>query len=98
MGCVRWGRNGPHLSVREIGAVCAQENGSGQLFRQLSEQPGPAQRPEAVGGAAADAQSFGRVLVRKAGEVAQLDEAGGVRVVAFQSAQRLVQGDEVVTA
>ena len=64
----------------------------------MAEQPSPAQRPETVGGAAADAQGFGSILVRQAGEVAQLHQPGRIGVVAFQPVERLVQGDEVVTA
>ena len=37
-----------------------------------------------------------RFLVRKAGEVAQLNQPGGVRVVAFQFGERLVEGEQVV--
>ena len=43
---------------------------AGQLFRQLAEQPCPAERPEAVCGSAADAQDVCGLLVREAGEVA----------------------------
>jgi hypothetical protein len=42
----------------------------------LTEEPGSCQRPEAVGGAAAEAQGFGRLLMGQAGEVTQLDEPG----------------------
>ena len=83
------------FSARNRGKLRAKK-GPGQLLRQLAEQPGPAERPEAVGGAAADAQGLGRFLMRQAGEVAQLHEPGRVGVVAFQPAQHLVQRDEVV--
>src|SRR6516162_11248381 len=68
----------------------------GQLFRQLAEQPGPAQRPKAIGGATADPQRFGSLLVRKPSKVAQLYQPGRVGIVALQPCQRLVQGDEIV--
>ena len=57
-----------------------------ELFRQLAKQPSPTERPEAVGGAAADAQGCRRILMRQAGEVAQLHEPGRVGVVEFQPA------------
>src|SRR5258707_332867 len=43
----------------------AREKGENrQLFRQLPEKPGPAKRPESVGGTATNPQSCGRILVR----------------------------------
>src|SRR5260370_20629829 len=107
---VRLGRICPHLSVREIRAVCARKKNDtrkfvakletvagvgtptpgseyrprprsarlgtrfwGQLFRQLAEEPGSAQRPEAVGAARAEAPRLGPPPVRQASQGAELD-------------------------
>ena len=45
------------------GQFARKKNGESELFRYLAEKPGPAQRPQTVGGAATDAQSIGRILV-----------------------------------
>src|SRR5207247_847065 len=83
--------------ARIEGSLRAKKFAAIELFRQLAKQPSPTERPEAVGGAAADAQSFGRFLMGETGKVTQLDESGRVAVVVFQPAQRLVQRDEIVT-
>src|SRR5262249_4613372 len=95
---VRSGRKCPHLSVREIRAACARKkmirrisspNWSlgtrfwGQLFRQLAEQPGSAQRPRAVGGATAAPQRSGGLWVGKSSKIAQLYQRGRVGIVAL---------------
>ena len=54
---------GQHLHVENLFHGCLKLQGIGPLVQQLAEQPGPAERPKAVGGAATatDAQSFGRI-------------------------------------
>src|SRR5262245_13607954 len=60
------------------------------------EEPGPGERPPAVGGGPGDAQVVGRLHGRQPGEVAQLDQfrLGGVE--GGQLRQGLVQGQQVV--
>ena len=97
MADLRSGRNRPSaLSARNQGSLRAKR-GSGSTISdnwRNSQARASAQRRSAV--AAADAQGGGRILVRQAGEVAELHEPGRVGIVAFQPAQGLVEGEEVV--
>jgi hypothetical protein len=63
------------------------------LFRKLPKKPGPGEGPEAIGGTAANAQGFGRFLMREAREVAKLHESSRVGVVTLELAQGFVQID-----
>src|SRR5439155_6659200 len=59
-------------------------------------EPGPGERPVAVGGAADDAQRPGRLLERKAGEEAKFDQLGTDRVFLRQLFQGLVEDEKLV--
>src|SRR3954451_6174156 len=58
---------------------------------EAAEEEGPGVRPEEVGGARRDAEDLGGLCLGHTGEVAQLDEFGGLRVGGGQAGQGLVQ-------
>src|SRR3990172_12368632 len=58
-------------------------------------QPGPAQRPQSIGDAAADTQRVGRLLVRQTREITQFDQLSGLWLALLQLAEGLVQEQKV---
>src|SRR3954451_1211382 len=65
-------------------------------FAQLVVEPGPCERPVAVRGAAGNAQSGGRLLLRESREEPELDQLGTGRILLRQLLQGLAQREDVV--
>src|SRR5262245_43959853 len=69
--------------------------GPGSRLLHLSVEPGPGERPVALGGRPRDAEEIGRLFQRAAGEEAEFDELCLLRVPLFEFLQSLVEGKEI---
>src|SRR5262245_60052298 len=76
--------------------ACGWKRGVGLLALQLLEKPGARIGPEEVGRARGDAEDLGRLRDGEAGEIAQLDQLGRLRVCRRQQRERLIHGENVV--
>src|SRR5690349_12511143 len=81
--------NGADLS-RKLGLRCFL------ALTQLGIEPGSGERPVAIGGAADDAQRFGRLVESKPRKEAKLDELGTGRIFLRQLVQGVVKDEQLV--
>src|SRR5690349_4222401 len=83
-------RRGSRKKIWESFAVSRGLVGSAQR----AQQPGAGVSPQRVRGARRDAQRLGGLRDRQTGEVAELDQLGGLRVGGGKQGQRLVQVEQ----
>src|SRR5262245_61339640 len=98
--CVSSGMAGPRRRVTpQCDGRIENPSAGGRIFPgavQLGEEPGPRERPVALGGGHGDAQCGGGPGDGETSEVAELDQLGADGIVGGQPAERLVECEQVL--